>query len=106
MFTWWVGMPYKDVVAAYQDYAKFLREKVAAADVPVGVAPASVAAVQPSAPPKFSSVPDLNEIIALPQDEMSDIVARFMSGAGRGGRGAAAARAPTDRNTGTTGWPR
>ena len=34
------------------------------------------------AAPKFSSVPDLNEIIALPQDEMRDVYARFTSGAG------------------------
>jgi uncharacterized protein (DUF885 family) len=57
-----------------------------------------VPAVTPSTPPKFSSVPDLNEIIALPQDEMRDIVARFMAGAGGrgGGGGRGGAAPPTD----------
>jgi hypothetical protein len=50
--------------------------------------------------PNYGDVPDLNEIIMLPQDEMTDIVARYRNsapgrggGAGRGGggRGGAAA---------------
>jgi hypothetical protein len=90
-FTWWMGLPYKKINEAYQDYAKFLRERVAAADESVPAEPASVAAVQPAAPPKFGSVPDLTEILAFPQDEMRDIVARFMAGTGRGGRGAGGA---------------
>ena len=32
LFTWWMGMPYKHVDAALQDYAAFLRDKVAPAD--------------------------------------------------------------------------
>ena len=32
LFTWWMGMPYKQVDAALQDYAAFLRDKVAPAD--------------------------------------------------------------------------
>ena len=46
---------------------------------------------------KFADVPDLNEIIALPQDEMRDIVARFTGAAGGGrggGRGTPAGAAP------------
>ncbi len=84
MFTWWMGMPYKQVDQALQDYAAFLRDKVADANTPVS--PTSIAPVQPAAPPEFASVPDLNEIIALPQDELRDIVARFNAD-GRGGRG-------------------
>src|SRR5262245_4686146 len=92
MFTWWMGMPYKQLDKALQDYAAFLREKTPDAAIPP--APASVPPVQPAAPPKFASVPDLAEIVALPQDEMRDIVTRFNSqgnrGGGRGfGRGAA-----------------
>jgi hypothetical protein len=70
------------------------------------VAPSSTAPIAPAASPKFASVPDLAEIINLPQDEMRDIVNRFNSeGArgGRGGRGAAAEAAPAaPRNN--TAW--
>jgi uncharacterized protein (DUF885 family) len=93
-FTWWMGMPYKQITAAYRDYAKFLREKVAVAEELVEAVPATVPAIQPSAAPKYASVPDLNEIIGLPQDEMRDVVARFMAGGGgRGGRGGGSAAA-------------
>jgi hypothetical protein len=37
--------------------------------------------------PKFSDVPDLGEILALPQDEMADIVQRFRGQGAGGGRG-------------------
>ena len=90
MFTWWMGMPFKQVDAALQDYATFLRDKVAAADAQVRGDAGERAAVAPAPAPKFASVPDLAEIIALPQDEMRDIVARFNArrpGGGRGGRG-------------------
>jgi uncharacterized protein (DUF885 family) len=85
LFTWWMGVPYKALDKTLQDYSTFLREKVAndaAAATPTRVAP-----VQPSAPPVIASVPDLNEIIALPQDEMRAIVERFVSEGSRGGRG-------------------
>ena len=59
-------MPYKQITAAYRDYAKFLREKVAVAEELVEAVPATVPAIQPSAAPKYASVPDLNEIIASP----------------------------------------
>ena len=92
-----MGVPYKQANAALQDYATFLREKVAAADLQVAPSPASVPPVQPAPAPKYASVPDLSEILALPQDEMRDVVARFntarragnnsgRSGGGRGGR--------------------
>ncbi len=87
LFTWWMGVPYAKVDEALKGYASLLREKVAADNlaVPVSAAAAPIAiAPQPAHP----DVPDLNEIIALPQDEMRDIVARFNGeGAGRGGRG-------------------
>ncbi|MEO7271678.1 MAG: DUF885 family protein, partial [Vicinamibacterales bacterium] len=97
VFTWWMGVPYKQVNKALQDYAGFLREK--AGDASVAVAPASVPPLQASAPPKVASVPNLAEIIALPQDEMRDIVARFNAqgprpGGRAGGRGAAADAPP------------
>ena len=114
VFTWWMGMPYKQITTAYRDYAKFLREKVAAADEPAEATPAVAPAIQPAAAPKYGSVPDLNEIIGLPQDEMRDVVARFMAGGGGGGRGGVACRqaqdaaaAPDPRTvTSATGWRR
>ena len=53
MFTWWMGMPFKQVNDALQDYATFLREKVAAADAPVPSTPASVPPVEPMPAPKY-----------------------------------------------------
>src|SRR5205085_2261960 len=35
LVSWWMGTPYKQVTAVLQDYATFLREKIAAADTPV-----------------------------------------------------------------------
>jgi len=94
MFTWWIGMPYKKIDAALSDYATFLQDKVAAANLTVAdPAPQPIAAAPA---PKFSSVPDLSEIIALPQDEMRDITARFMAATagGRGGRQGGGGAAP------------
>ena len=85
LFTWWMGVPYKQVDKVLEDYAVFVREKIA--DAAVAASPASVAPIQPSAAPKFTSVPDLNEILALPQDELRDIVNRFNAEGGRGGGG-------------------
>jgi len=98
VFTWWMGVPYKQIDKSLQDYAAFLREK--ASDANVTVTPASAPPVQPSTPPAIASVPDLAEIVALPQDEMRDIVARFNSQGNRGGgRGGRAAGAPASGET-------
>ena len=89
LFTWWMGMPYKQVDTALGDYAGFLRDKVAPADLIT--TPAPLAALAPGTVPaiKNNEVPDLQEIIALPQDEMRAIVQRFVGvSGGRGGRGA------------------
>jgi hypothetical protein len=92
MFTWWMGLPYKKLDAALQDYATFLRDKVAPANLsaPESGMAAMAAKFTPTPPapaPKFAEVPDLSEIIALPQDEMRNIVTRFLTGAGGGGGG-------------------
>jgi Bacterial protein of unknown function (DUF885) len=86
VFTWWMGMPYKQADGALQGYATFLREKVAAADLPASPAP-TVQPIAPAPAPKFAEVPDLAELLALPRDEMSTIVQRFTgrTGGGRGG---------------------
>jgi hypothetical protein len=49
----------------------------------------------PASTPEIGPVPDLGEILALPQDEMRDIVARFLAGAGRGTRGPRGGGSPT-----------
>lgn len=104
MYSWWMRMPFAQVTKALTDYAAFLRDKVA--DPAIAASPATVAPIVPAAAPKFASVPDLVEIINLPQDEMRDIVARFNAQGGRGGRGggapqtgAGAAPAPARDNT-------
>ena len=82
MYSWWMRMPFPQVTRALTDYAAFLRDKVA--DSTTAVTPATVAPIGPSAAPQYASVPDLVEIINLPQDEMRDIVWRFNAD-GRGG---------------------
>jgi len=92
LFTWWMGMPYAKVDEAMKNYSALLKDKVAADNLTVAATPAKVDPIAPAPPLKFGDVPDLNEIIALPQDEMRDVVARFggPGGRGAGGRGAAA----------------
>jgi Bacterial protein of unknown function (DUF885) len=85
VFTWWMGMPYKQADGALLGYAASLREKVAAADRPASPAPA-VRPIAPAAAPKFAEVPDLAELLALPRDEMAAVVQRF-TGRPSGGRG-------------------
>jgi uncharacterized protein (DUF885 family) len=86
MFTWWMRMPHKQVDQTLQEYSTFLREKVG--DESVAVTPASVPAVQPAPAPQYASVPNLDEVIGLGQDELRDIVNRFNAeGRGAGGRG-------------------
>jgi len=96
MVSWWMAVPYKQANTALQEYGTFLRDKVAAADAPVQPSPATVPPVEPAPVPKYSSVPDLAQIIALPQDELRDVVVRFntsrragnnsgRTGGGRGG---------------------
>ena len=78
MFTWWDGLPYKKLDAALKAYGVFLKDTVAAASPEKleGYA-AGPLTIQPAPAPKFASVPNLQELIALPQDEMTDIVQRF-----------------------------
>ena len=91
LFTWWMGMPFKEIDTALQGYSTFLRDTVAAADLQVPPAPAATP-IPPAASTPLSDVPDLQEIIALPQDEMTEVVQRFVvsggEAGGRGGRGA------------------
>jgi hypothetical protein len=95
LFTWWMGMPHARVDEALKNYAALLKDKVAAENLTVAATPARTDPIAPAPQLKFNDVPDLNEIIALPQDEMREVVARFGGpggGRGGGGRGAAPAQ--------------
>jgi hypothetical protein len=96
LFTWWMDLPFKKYDEALRAYGAVLRDKVAAENLTTAATPATADPIQPIAQLKFADVPDLNEIIALPQDEMRDVVTRFTgAGGGGGGRGANSA-APRD----------
>ena len=89
LFTWWMGLPYKRADAALDGYASFLRDRVATANLQIDPSSPATPPVSPAPPPQFNQVPDLAEMLALPQDEMIGIVQRFTgrrAGAG-GGRG-------------------
>ena len=89
-FTWWMAGTYAKADEALSDYAGLLRDKVAPGNLAVAASPAASEPVAAAAAPPFSDVPDLNEILALPQDEMRDIVQRFTGAtSGRGARGMA-----------------
>lgn len=90
LFTWWMGLPYKHVDDALRNYIAFLRDTISPSATTSNVKPVTVA-IAASPAPKFADVPNLAEIIALPQDEMTDIVARFL-GRGQGGRGGGGGR--------------
>ena len=94
LFMWWMTLPYKHVNTALQEYAAFLREKVAAANQ-APASPPAAPVIAPAPAPKIGDVPDLPGLLALPQDEMTDIVQRFLGrdGGGRGGRGEGGAAA-------------
>jgi len=86
LFTWWMGVPHAKVDDAMKGYASLLREKVGADNLSVPISAAAMPPIAVGAQPPYPDVPDLNEIIGLPQDEMRDIVARFTGdGTGRGG---------------------
>ena len=96
LFTWWMGMPYQNVDQALSGYTTLLRDKVAAENLTNPPTPAATESIMPAAAAKFPDVPDLNEIIGLPQDEMRDIVARFTGGGGGGRGGGRGGGAPRD----------
>ncbi len=97
LFTWWMGMPHARLDASLREYAQLLREKVAAENLTVAPAPETASPIAAAPQPKYHDVPDLNEIIALPQDEMRDIVARFTGNSGgRGGGRGAGSQTPRD----------
>ncbi|HEY7394848.1 MAG TPA: DUF885 family protein [Gemmatimonadaceae bacterium] len=89
LFTWWMNLPYKHLDEGLQGYATFLREKVATSNQLAQTPAASIVAAQVDAAPasKFDDVPNLAELIALPQDEMIPVVERFIASGAMSGRG-------------------
>jgi len=106
LFTWWMGVPYAKVDDALKGYAAVLRGKVVAENLAMPVSVASTPPIAIAAQPPFPDVPDLNEIIALPQDEMRDVVSETPVLAGKAlerAKAAVAARGqpqPFDRAAG------
>lgn len=88
LFTWWMNLPYKDIDDGLKAYEAFLRDTVAKSmQLASTPAPAIVSAtIDPAPAPKLDEVPDIRMLIALPQDEMSPIVARFLASGATGGR--------------------
>ena len=104
LFTWWMRLPYRDLDLALLRYATLLRDTVAArapatANGQSALVPtAQRASASPA--PTFGEVPDLVELMALPQDEMRGVVERYTAavnngrGGGRGNPGAPPAEDP------------
>ena len=104
VFTWWMGMPFAKADAALESDAALLRGKVVSAALASNVPVPAAEPVVPAPPPAFASVPDLDEMLALPQDEMTrHRRALRRASAPRRGRGVTprradeAAAAPRDR---------
>jgi uncharacterized protein (DUF885 family) len=90
LFTWWVTLPWQHAGAALQQYAAFLRDTVAPANLaaaPAATLSADGIVQNPRAAAPGTEVPDLAALIALPQDEMTAIVDRFRAGTAGRGRG-------------------
>ena len=95
LFTWWIGRPaapkpgeggpaapkpgdggtFAALDAALESYGTWLRREAPATQA--AVAPAAVPPVVPSSPTKYPDVPDISELLRLPQDELIEIVRRF-----------------------------
>ena len=87
-FSWWNRRPFAKADSTIVAYTNFLREKIAPANK-TSTLTGPALTIDPAPAPKYGEVPDINEILALPQDEMTDIVQRFRAGltasAARGG---------------------
>lgn len=89
LFTWWVELPQRQIQEALRRYAQFLRDTVAPANRPAAPAatlPTAGIVQNPRTAAPGAEVPDLQALIALPQDELTGIVDLFRN-ATAGGRG-------------------
>jgi hypothetical protein len=94
MFTWWVPQQQKQTDAALGNFAGFLRNQLLTA------APDQLAAAPAPAPiaegptPEWDDVPDLQALLAFPQNELIGVEQRFGGGGGGVGRGGGRGRTP------------
>ncbi len=96
LFTWWMAQPFKEVDAALQGYAAFLRDRIVPAAADTADAALSPAAIEPAPAPKYAEVPDLIRLLAAPQDELRGIalLLRLARGGRSGGGGGGPAGGP------------
>jgi uncharacterized protein (DUF885 family) len=91
LFTWWAEQPYKDVDQALHAYAEQLRESAKAekkVDDAAGPRAQEVtpgAADTPAAAPG-NDVPDLGEMLSLPQSELTAVLLRYRNERGKRSR--------------------
>ena len=78
-FSWWNRRPFAKADSTLVAYTTFLREKIVPANKNSTLTGPPLR-IEPAPPPKYGEVPDLKEILALPQDEMTNIVQRFRAG--------------------------
>lgn len=107
LFTWWLGIPYRHADTALQSFVMFARDTLAASGNTRANDRVTLYQPRPAAPApgggKLADVPDLTEIIGLPQDEMSEVVRRYVPRAsGRGN--ASAPPAPVRDSAFYTHW--
>lgn len=96
LFTWWVPLPHQQLLEALREYGTFLRGTVAPANRPAAAPatlPTSGIVQNPRTAAAGAEVPDLQALVALPQDELTGIVDLFRT-ATAGGRGRPAPSRP------------
>jgi hypothetical protein len=86
-FSWWMPAPYEELTAAMTQYSTSLRQTAAPAAAAQPAPAAASVSVQPAPAPPVSYVPDLNRLLATPQNEFRGVMQAYSGGGGRGGRG-------------------
>jgi uncharacterized protein (DUF885 family) len=84
LFTWWMAQPYKEADKLLEDYAAFLREKIAPAVQPEDAPLPTPVTVEAAPAPGYAEVPDLGRLLSYPQDEMRGVMDRFRGRRDRG----------------------
>ena len=92
MFSWWMPSPYNELALALEQYAATLREKAAVSTAGIVGAPTTARIVNPASAPAVSYVPDLEKLLAIPQNEFRGVMAAYGGGGGRGRRGGGGAQ--------------
>jgi hypothetical protein len=104
LFTWWAAQSYKEADQALVAYANFLRDKASeiAGDPSAASSPTATALDAKSSPAmkrigSEPDVPDLAELVAMPQSEMRGVIQAYNNRGGRGG-GIPGGRGPAPRS--------